>query len=417
MQSNRVTRRLTALEPWQRTLYVLAFAQWASVAGFSTIFPFLPLYVKALGSSTGTSLELLAGLVFSSQAFTMMFASPLWGAVADRFGRKPMVERAMFGGAVTVLAMGFVASAEQLVVLRAVQGLITGIIAASNALVAASVPRDRLGQSMGIMQTALWSGQALGPLLGGVMADTFGYRAAFVVTGVMLFAAGLLVTFFVHERFERDPAATIRLGAILAGWRRLFAAPGMKGAYTLRFMIGLAGIMLVPIAPLFVVELLPAGSAVNLYTGLVIAVSGAASTLTAIYLGRLGDQIGHRKVLIASVLAVALFYLPLALVTAAWQLLLLVALAGAASGGVITSLAALLATYSRPDAAGSVYGLDNSILAASRAVAPMLATGMALWVGFGATLSLVGVLYLLILGLIFIVLPRTQPTPALAPGD
>jgi DHA1 family multidrug resistance protein-like MFS transporter len=108
-----------------------------AVAGFLVTVPFLPLYVEELGTNTNLSTELLAGLTYSAQAFTMAIASPIWGALADRYGRKLMVQRSMFGGTVILLLMGFVQSAEQLVLLRAVQGLITGTISAANALVAA----------------------------------------------------------------------------------------------------------------------------------------------------------------------------------------------------------------------------------------------------------------------------------------
>ncbi|HLF80559.1 MAG TPA: MFS transporter, partial [Anaerolineales bacterium] len=180
-------------QSWQRTLYIVFFAQLMTAVGFSSIFPFLPLYVESLGTSTSLSLELLAGLVFSAQAFTMMLASPIWGALADRYGRKVMVERAAFGGAVLLLMMAYVRSAEQLVALRAIQGFVTGTLAASNALVAASVPRERTGYAMGLLQTALGTGVAVGPLIGGAAADAFGYRAAFYLTAALLFLAGLLV--------------------------------------------------------------------------------------------------------------------------------------------------------------------------------------------------------------------------------
>ena len=107
---------------WKRTLYFLFFAQVMVSVGFSSIYPFLPLYVEQLGSTTGISIELLAGLIYSVQALTMMIASPIWGAVADRFGRKLMVVRSMYGGAVIIFLMTFVTSAEQLVLLRALQG-------------------------------------------------------------------------------------------------------------------------------------------------------------------------------------------------------------------------------------------------------------------------------------------------------
>ena len=88
------------VKTWKRTLYIMVFAQLMTSVGFSSIFPFLPKYVESLGSVSGLSIELLAGLVFSAQAFTMMLASPVWGALSDRYGRKIMVERAMFGGAI-----------------------------------------------------------------------------------------------------------------------------------------------------------------------------------------------------------------------------------------------------------------------------------------------------------------------------
>ena len=111
---------VSGLETWQRTLFILFFAQLMVAVGFSTVFPFLPLYVEQLGSTSGLSIELLSGLVYSAQAFTMMLASPVWGVLADRFGRKIMVERTMFGGAVILLLMALITTAEQLVVLRAI---------------------------------------------------------------------------------------------------------------------------------------------------------------------------------------------------------------------------------------------------------------------------------------------------------
>ncbi|MCX5733383.1 MAG: MFS transporter [candidate division NC10 bacterium] len=97
---------------WQRTLALMVGVQFTSALAFSIIFPFLLLYVKQLSSPPNWSIEVLSGLVFSVQAFTMAIASPFWGVVADRFGRKLMVMRATVGGAVVILLMGFVTSAD-----------------------------------------------------------------------------------------------------------------------------------------------------------------------------------------------------------------------------------------------------------------------------------------------------------------
>jgi MFS transporter, DHA1 family, multidrug resistance protein len=201
---------------WQKTLYIMFFAQLMTAVGFSSIFPFLPLYVQELGAVSGLSIELLAGLVFSGQAFTMMLAAPFWGSLADRYGRKLMVERALFGGAIILFLMAFARSAEELVILRALQGLITGTVAAANALVAAQAPRERAGYAMGLLTVSMGGGVALGPLIGGVIADTFSYSAAFYVTGALLFLAGLVVFFGIQETFERPAKQTVNKAPSLA---------------------------------------------------------------------------------------------------------------------------------------------------------------------------------------------------------
>lgn len=125
---------------WRRNLYVLTAVQLLSTAGFSLVFPFMPLYVQEVGIATRGSVAFWSGLAFSSQAFTMMLAAPVWGAYADRYGRKVMLVRATFGGAILLVMMGLVQNAEQLVILRTIQGFVTGVVPAANALVAASTP-------------------------------------------------------------------------------------------------------------------------------------------------------------------------------------------------------------------------------------------------------------------------------------
>ncbi|MCK5314602.1 MAG: MFS transporter [Anaerolineales bacterium] len=379
---------------WQRTLYIIFFAQLVTAVGFSSIFPFLPLYVESLGTVTNLSVEFLAGMVYSAQAFTMMIASPIWGALADRYGRKLMVERSMFGGSIIILLMAFVSSAEQLVFLRAIQGLITGTMAAASALVAATVPRQRLGFSMGLLQVGMGAGIALGPLIGGSIADAFGYNYTFYVTSALLLIAGVTVLLGVEEHFEPVDKLTSGWHSFVAEWRHVLSAPGIIMTYSMRFITQLGRMMIIPIAPLFIQTLLFDTTRLNTFIGLVIGAASATTTLTAVYLGRLGDRIGHRRILIVSALAAAALYLPQSLVTAGWQLLVLQALVGVALGGIVPAISALLARYTRAGEEGAVYGLDNSINAGSRAVAPLLGAAVGYWFGLRATFVATAVLFL-----------------------
>jgi DHA1 family multidrug resistance protein-like MFS transporter len=366
---------------WRRNLAVLSLVQLLSTVGFSLIFPFLPLYVRELGSASGGSIEFWAGLVFSAQAATMMIFSPLWGTFADRHGRKLMLERATIGGAFLLAAMGFVQNAEQLVLLRTLQGAVTGVVAAANALVAAQTPRQHAGFALGLLNMARWSGAAGGPLLGGLLAESFGFRQSFWITGALLGLAGLAVVFLVQEDFV--PTAKEQRTGFWASYRGLFTAPGMGGLYGLTFLRSLGATLTTPILALFVLALnreQTAGTAA--LTGMVIGASALTSALSAVYLGRLGDRIGHTKVLIASALAAMVLYAPQAWAQSAWQLIAWQALAGVAVGGLVPSVAALMNLWAPAGNQGATYGLDNSVQAAARVVAPLAAASIAAAVGY-----------------------------------
>lgn len=379
---------------WKRTLYIVFFAHIISMIGFSSIFPFLPLYVKSLGTITRLSTEMLSGLVFSSQAFTMVIISPIWGALSDRWGRKIMVERAMFGGAVILAMMAFVRSAEELIVLRAAQGLITGTVSAANALVASAVPRKKVGYAMGLLQVGMGLGLGLGPVIGGAVADVFGYRAAFYVTAALLALAGIVVFFGVQEKFTASGSTQDKRPGLFSEWPRLLSSPGVVLLYSLRFINQMGRMIFIPILPMFILSLTGNPARVNSLTGLTIGIASAATAIFAVFLGRWGDRTGHRRILIGCSLFCFVFFLLQAIVNNGWQLLALQALTGAALGGIIPGISALLANYTRQGDEGAIYGLDNSIVSGARAVGPMLGVSVAIWLGLREVFATASLLYL-----------------------
>ena len=387
VHSPSLTRAFSFPNNWKFTLGVLFIAQILSAVGFSMIFPFLPLYIESLGSAGGHSTEMLAGLVLSVQGVTMMVAAPVWGAVADRFGRKKMIMRALFGGAITLAMMGFVQNAEQLLFVRALQGIVTGTVSANNALVAAAAPRHRVGFAMGTLQVGLWAGVAIGPLLGGVLADLFGYSVPFILTAILLLAGGLVVLLGVNEDFSAPAKQQkFRAASILQDWKSILQTSGVGMVLFIRFLASLARVIIMPIAPLFVVSLIANETATsNTYAGLVMAISAATSTIGAVYLGNLGDRISHRKVLFYCAVAATALYVPQAFVGDIWQLLFLQGLAGIAAGGLVAAPSALLSRYTEADTAGAVYGIDNSAMAGSKAVAPLVGASIAILLGMRGT--------------------------------
>ena len=411
--AHSLSRAFAVPHGWKFTLSVAFVAQVLSAVGYSMMFPFLPLHIEALGSSAGLSTELAAGLVISVQGLTMMVTAPFWGVAADRFGRKKMIMRAMIGGAITMAMMGFAQTAEQLIVIRAMQGLVTGTVSANNALVAAATPQRRVGFAMGALQLALWAGVAVGPLMGGVLADHFGYNIPYLMTALLLLAGGLVVFFGITESFSAEKESVKFDPMSLAlGWRDILGTSGVSLALFIRFLSGLARTIIVPIAPLFVVSLIARDAdASNTYAGLFMAVSAAAATLGAVWLGNLGDRISHRKVLFTCSLAAAIFYVPQAFVADIWQLLILQAMAGIAAGGLVAAPSALLLRYAGAERAGAIYGLENSVMAGSRAAAPLFGATVALMLGMRGVFLAAAVVFALIALTAWYLLPQDRLKP------
>ena len=114
----------------------------------------------------------------NSSCWNFIF-SPIWGTLADRFGRKPLLLRAYVGAMITLTLQGAAQEVWQLLLLRGLQGMFVGTIPAATALVAASAPRERVTYSLGVLQMAFFTSQLIGPIVGGLLASSIGIRPTF----------------------------------------------------------------------------------------------------------------------------------------------------------------------------------------------------------------------------------------------
>jgi DHA1 family multidrug resistance protein-like MFS transporter len=378
---------------WQRNLYAIWLAQFLAIVGFSLRAPFLPFFLEDLGADTSSSVALWSGLINAGGAGVMAFTAPLWGAVADRRGRRPMLIRATFFATFTVGLMGLATAPWQLLGLRFVEGALTGTVTAATALVASTSPRDKLGYSLGMIQMAIFSGAAIGPLFGGILGDAIGFRATFFVAGAMLFVACLIVVFVVRENFtpserKRGPSGLRALGSANA-W--MFA--GVMGSMILiLFASRFASSAVQPIVPIFIGELHDEifGFSASATSGVALGMLGLTSAISSIYFGRLGDRRGHQPILLACAFASALIYLPMGLATASWQLVVLQGLFGIAAGGLVPAANAIIADRTDPDQRGTVFGVTAAAASLGGFFGPLAGAGIAAWIGFEAAFLLTG---------------------------
>lgn len=401
---------------WERNLYVITGAELVAIIGFSVITPFLPFYVQELGVTDPDQVKLWAGWLNSANAISMAIMAPIWGSLADRYGRKMMVERAMFGGALLFVAMGWAQTVQQLVVLRLLQGALTGTVAAATALVASTTPRDRAGFSQGTLQTGIFLGGSLGPLMGGVLADTFGYRAAFWVTSGCLFLAGVAVHRLVHEGAIRPEELAGRGdGHWWDGLVAVLRSGQLRVVFAIRMLARLAGRVSGPMLPLFVQELVQGPAKLATISGTISGLGAFAAAGGASILGRLSDRLGYRKLLLVCMAGLAVSYLPQSLVTSPSQLALLQVISSFLMAGVLASVSALLARMVPEGRQGAVYGVNTTIVAGANSLAPMVGASAAIWWGLRSIFVVASALF--VIGGLVAVRLLAAPSPQSVPDE
>ncbi len=289
---------------WKRNLIALWFAQVGTTLGFSFTFPFYPLFFEELGGFTTERAAFWAGLAGWVFGLGMGLSSPIWGVLGDRFGRKLNVLRSLILGGLFLTISGFSQTPFQLMASRFVIGATSGVVPTIMALVAAHTPRERLPFAAGIVQSGLFVGVALGPLLGGIIYDAWGMRAAFIATGAGLWSSALIVIFLVREDFHPAESSLGLVRPFMVLWR-LSTSRAMLPLYAVVFLVLAAHLMIQPAVP-GLVSIVEGGSDSGTASGIVFALGGIGSAISAVVMGWLAPKVGLQRVLMAGTVLAAL---------------------------------------------------------------------------------------------------------------
>ena len=382
-EQDRMIPRLTGRgtdASWRSTLLAVCLAQAVAIVGFDFTLPFIPLYLQHdLGVRGLGQTALWAGLIGFGPAIPATIFGPLWGSVADRFGYRFMLLRAMICAAILLALMGLAPSPGILLLLRMIQGALTGTIFAAQALVAATVPEKETGRSMGLLQMSVSLGATIGPVAGGAVAQYLGFRAPFAAAGVLLALGTVMVYCFVHEperhtRTEERPTTKASIVSVLR-------MPIFLGALVLTLLTQLCVTALFPVIPLFVQDLLHGAANVAADTGWVMALSGLASAAGAYTAGRLQRRVGLRPLLVAALVLSALLLLPQAFVGSFTSFLLLRGIAAFAFGCLFSLVGVWAAISSPPDAKGTAFGLMGAASSMGFGAGPLLGGALAASIG------------------------------------
>ncbi|GGG55464.1 MFS transporter [Paenibacillus radicis (ex Gao et al. 2016)] len=370
------------MEQWKKNLIVLWFGQFLVNAGMTMIIPFLSLYLQFdLGLTDPHEIALWAGFIFAGNFVTSFIFQPIWGKLADKYGRKMMLLRSGFGMAIVMTLMGFATTPLHLLLLRMLNGTISGFNPASVALVSATTPKERTGFAMGTLQSGGIAGTIMGPFIGGLMADAVGFRPIFYITGSLLFAASMLAWIVVKEPFDKSLAASRTMVSVAEGLRKLRKIPQITSLYAVTFMIQFAMLSPMTLMPLYVQELHGTTANLAFWAGFVGSVTGMSNMIASPLLGRLSDRIGSERILAVSLIGAAVTFIPMALAGSVWHLLLSRFALGVFLGGLAPTVNVLIRKYTPDGMESRAYSFNSSMLGLGNMVGPIVGGALSGFIG------------------------------------
>ena len=377
---------------WERNLAVVWLGCFLTGAAFSLVMPFLPLYVEQLGVTGHSALNMWSGLVFSITFLFSAIASPLWGGLADRKGRKIMLLRSALGMAIVMLLMGLAQNIWQFLILRALLGLLGGFIPNANALIATQIPRHKSGWALGTLSTGAVSGALLGPLAGGFLADNYGLRPVFFMTATVLFICFVLTLFFIREQFT--PVSKKEMLHVKEVFGSLKNRELVLSLFVTTLIIQVATGSIAPILTLYVRDLAGNISNIAFISGMIASVPGVAALICAPRLGKLGDRIGPEKILIVALIVSVLLLIPMSFVQNPLQLGILRFLLGAADGALLPAVQTLLVYNASNQIAGRIFSYNQSFRDIGNVTGPLIGAAVSANYGFRAVFCVTAVVVL-----------------------
>ncbi|WP_322012234.1 MFS transporter [Paraburkholderia sp. J12] len=360
---------------WRRNLVVCVFGSFTTLVSLSMLLPFLPLYVRQLGVSSQSAVIQWSSVAFSATFLGTALTAPLWGRLADRFGRKPMLVRAAIGMAIVMSLIGLAHNVYELVALRLVAGLVGGYASASTVMIGTQAPRERAGWALGILSTGALAGNLAGPLIGGLLPGWIGIRGTFFAGGAVIAVAALATIFAVREDFHpaRDArTARTRSASETAGAPHAARRAAIAAILVTAMMVLLANMSIEPIITVYIGGLGVSAAHLARTAGLVMACSALGSMLTASRLGALADRIGSWNVIIGCLLVTALTMLPQAWVVHWWQLAALRVAMGMSLAGLLPSIGKLARQSVDERSTGQMLGYLQSAQFSGQVLGPLV---------------------------------------------
>jgi MFS family permease len=355
----------------RQNVFAAAATGCIGFTGFTLVMPFLPLYIRELGTTDVGEIAMWTGLILGATPAVTAISAPFWGRVGDRYGSKILVVRSLTAFILTKAAMAFVTAPWQLFALRALLGVFAGFGSLTISMAAESAPREKMAQAIGFVQTGHRIGPAIGPVIGGLIAPIVGLRNSFLVAAAFYVIALLNIVLLYEE-----PRAGHAPRQVRGGWavfNHLVQLPGFLLALGVIFGLQTVDRSFGPVLPLYVAQLGVPEARIPIVTGVLFSLGALAAALGHHLAGQLIQKRPARSVIISGTLIAATAVAAIVFAPSLWLVGLAMIVFGVALGVSTTTIYAVAGGLLPADAHATGFGFMTTASLIGLAVSPVVA--------------------------------------------
>jgi len=387
------------MELWKRNLYIIWISQFFAIGGISLVLPFLPLFIRELGINSTAEERIWSGWAFAGPFLLSFISTPIWGSLGDKYGRKLMTVRAIFGLGISQILVGLSQTPFQLVLFRMIQGVVSGFIPAALSLVASNTPKEKSGYALGVLQTSTAAGSIMGPLIGATLSAFFGFRIIFFINAFICIIIGFFIIYgFKEITTNNDNGKSYNIFDNLSFIKQ---RKHLSLALIIIFLAQMSIMTNQPIFTLYIETMISDQKYLATISGIIFSITGIANVISGPIWGKRNDKYGSSKNLSIALFIGSFSILLHAFVNNPIYVGFLRILLGISIGGILPSLYTLMSNETPIERRGGVLGISSSFTTLGNMIGPLTGGYIASYLGF-QMVFFYGALILLICGSIVI---------------
>lgn len=383
---------------WKRNLIVLWCCVFLVCASYTMVIPFLPLFLLTELELPVSTAKMWSGGIIAITFVVAGIMAPFWGARGDVIGQKKNALRAGIGLSLCYFLSGMVSTPLQLLGVRLLTGIISGFVPACMTMASSSLPEEKTGWGMGLMQTANFSGSIMGPLLGGLLSSWFGMRASFFVAATALLIATAAIYFMVHERKAvqvKDMATSVKPRDLFKDLQKELANKTLLYIMGIFAIIKACTMVIQPLLTIYVSELLNGAPEAISISGVILSLAGIAGIIAAPFWGNQGQAYGYAKMLSLAMILAGITNIFQLYVNTIWMFAGVYFVYGLFLAGAAPNLLSYVVRSTEPHERGKAFGLTTSADQLGGAIGPLAGGFLGAYLAIGQILALTGLVLIL----------------------